>query len=182
MKVKVTYLITALLIITTKILIDVESNNSSFMNNRQTGFDTFFCDEPGCIKRFVRYQNLINHHARGDHVFKPDKVKLRDKAIQLFKSGIEQTKPHQIQQLHNFKIVSNSSTDISDKQSVNDDETGIIAHQLQKGWALLDPSDKTCFSNEQIKYLNEKYEEGKANGSKWDATAVSLVSHISMFI
>ncbi len=73
--------------------IDMEAADSSLTNNRQTGFNTFFGDEPGCVKRFVRFQNLVNHHARGDHVFKPDKVKLRDKAIQLFKSGVEQKIP-----------------------------------------------------------------------------------------
>jgi hypothetical protein len=161
----------------------MESNNSSFTNNRQTGFNTFFCDEPGCVKRFVRFQNLVNHHARGDHIFKPDKVRLRDKAIQLFKSGVEQAKPHQIQQLQNFTIVSNLSTGSSSEQSGSNDETKENIHKLQQGWALLDLSDKKSFSNQQINYLNEKYEEGKANGSKWDANAVALVnSQDSSFI
>ncbi|CAF1472623.1 unnamed protein product, partial [Rotaria sordida] len=151
---------------------NMESNSSSFIGSRRTGFTTFFCDEPECIKRFVRFQNLVNHHARGDHILKPDKLKLYDKAIQLFKSGIEQVKPHQAYQLHNFKIVSNTSTSSSDEESTNDDETETITYELGQCWALVEPNNNTRFSPEQINFLNKKYEEGKNNGSKWDANAV----------
>ena len=73
----------------TKSQINVKSKSSSSASNHQSGFITFDCDQPGCIKRYCRFKNLINHHDRGDHVYKPDKVRLRDKAIQLFKNGIE---------------------------------------------------------------------------------------------
>jgi hypothetical protein len=167
-----------------------ESNNSLFISNRQTGFITFFCDEPGCIKRFFRFQNLVNHHDRGDHIFKPEKLRIRDKVIQLFKSGIEQVKPHQAHQIHDFKIVSNTSTDRfdeqstsnSDEQSTSEDETETIMYELQQGWALVEPNNNTRFSPEQLNYLNEKYEEGQNNGSKWDANAVFEVNRIGFFI
>jgi len=161
---------------------NVESKGSSFTYNDQTGFNTFDCDQPGCIKRFRRYRNLVNHHARGDHVFKPDKVRLRDKAVQLFKCGIESVKPHQIQQLNNFKVVSNTAVNSSDEKSISDDEPDTINHEiLQQGWALLEPNTNIRFSPDQIKFLNEKYEEGRNNGSKWDANAVFEVRRTSLF-
>lgn len=167
-----------------------EPNNSSFASARQTGFTTFFCDEPGCIKRFFRFQNLINHHIRGDHVFKPDKLKIHDRAIQLFKSGIEQVTPHQTHLTHGFKIISNASRDnfdeqstsSSEEQSMDEEENETIPYELQQGWALVEPSSNTRFSSEQINYLNEKYEEGKSNGSKWDANAVFEVIHPEFLI
>ena len=80
------------------------SNNSSTVDDRQTGFITYDCDEPGCVKRFYCFKNLINHHDRGDRVYKLDKVRLRDKAIELIKSGTKNITPRSIQQLHNFNI------------------------------------------------------------------------------
>lgn len=167
-----------------------KSTNSSFVDDRQAGFTTFFCDEPGCIKRFFRFQNLVNHHARGDHLFKPDKLKIRDRVIQLFKSGIEQVKPHQTILTHGFKVISNASRDhfdeqstsSSSEQSMDEEENENIPYDLQQGWALLELNSNTRFSSEQIDYLNEKYEEGQNNGSKWDASAVFEVNYLDPFI
>lgn len=164
-------------------LMNMKSSSSSSTIIVKKGFTTFCCDEPGCIKQYFRFSNLVNHHARGDHLFKPDKIRIRDKAIQLFKNGVEQVKPHQSQQLHNFKILSSASTsssdeesDIDDEESGSDDDTEIVTHELQKGWALKESRNVTRFSNKQISYLNEKFEEGKKNGSKWNPNAVFEVS------
>jgi hypothetical protein len=99
-------------------------------------------------------------------------------------------KPHQAHQIHDFKIVSNTSTDRfdeqstsnSDEQSTSEDETETIMYELQQGWALVEPNNNTRFSPEQLNYLNEKYEEGQNNGSKWDANAVFEVNRIGFFI
>jgi hypothetical protein len=156
----------------TKNQMQVKSKSLSSGYNRQTGCVTYDCDQPGCVKRYRRFKNLINHHDRGDHVYKPDKVRLRDKAIQLFKTGTESVKPRPMQQLHNFKIVSNTSTSSSDEESSIDDESEITNYTLQQGWALVEPHTNIRFSPYQIKFLNEKYNEGRNNGSKWDANAV----------
>jgi hypothetical protein len=109
-----------------------------FTYDRQSSFSTFDCDHPGCIKRFFRYKNLVDHHARADHVYKPDKVRLRDKAIQLFKNGVEAVKPNQIHQLHNFTVISNTSNSTSDDEqsTSSDDEVESTNYILQHGWAL----------------------------------------------
>jgi hypothetical protein len=156
----------------TKNQMHVKSKGSSSVYNRQTSFITYDCDQPGCIKRFCRFKNLINHHDRGDHVYKPDKVRLRDKAIQLFKTGAESIKPYPIQRLHNFKVVYNTSTSSFDEESTTDDEPETINYELKQGWALIEPTTNIRFSPEQVIFLNEKYEDGRNNGSKWDANAV----------
>ncbi|CAF2871114.1 unnamed protein product, partial [Rotaria sp. Silwood2] len=86
--------------------------------------------------------------------------------------SIEQVKSHQTYQLHNFKIVSNISTSSSDEESTTDDETETITYELRQGWTLIEPNNNTRCSPEQINFLNKKYEEGKNNGSKWNANAV----------
>lgn len=156
----------------------MQSRNSSSILTGKKGFTTFSCDEPGCIKQYFRFSNLVNHHARGNHVFKPDKVRILDKAIQLFKSGVEQVKPHQFQQLHSFKILSTASTSSSEDESDNNDDTESTKYELQKGWALKESRNGKRFSNKQINYLKEKFDEGKRNGSKWNPTTVFEVSCI----
>lgn len=156
----------------TKDQVNVKSKSSSSMDKRPTGFTTYDCDEPGCVKRFFRFKNLVNHHDRGDHVYKPDKIRLRDKAVELFKAGTESIKPYSIQQMHNFKIVYNTSAKDSDEESTSDDEPEIINFELKQGWALMEPITNIRFSPDQVKFLNEKYEQGRINGSKWDVNAV----------
>jgi hypothetical protein len=50
-------------------------------SNLTSAFVTFNCSVPGCVKQYRRYNNLVKHHDRGDHLFKPDKLNLRDRAI-----------------------------------------------------------------------------------------------------
>ena len=150
----------------------MKSNDLSTVDNRQTGFIIYDCDEPGCVKRFCRFKNLINHHDRGDHIYKLNKVRLRDKAIELFQSGTESLTPRSMQQLHNFKVVYNTSTNISDEESTGEEEQETINYKLKQAWALIEPTTSIRFSADQVKFLREKYEQGRMNGSKWDVNAV----------
>jgi hypothetical protein len=49
----------------------------------------------------------------------------------------------------------------------------------QQGWALSDSKTVIRYSPEQVKYLTEKYNEGEANGHKWNPSAVALVSNLN---
>ena len=73
-------------------------------------FVTFNCSTAGCVKQYRRFSNLIKHHARGDHVFKPDKVTLRDHAILMYKDRAESVKPNQTHELNHFNLVSSART------------------------------------------------------------------------
>ena len=164
----------------TKEQVYAKSKGSSAMHKHPTGFITYDCDEPVCVKRFFRFKNLVNHHDRGDHIYKPDKIKLRDKAVELFQAGTEGIKPNSIQQMHNFKVVYNTSAKDSDEDSTSDDEPETVSYELNQGWALMKSITSIRFSPDQDKFLNEKYEQGRINGSKWDVNAVFEVC-ISIF-
>jgi hypothetical protein len=158
---------------------DCEPMKSSSSANQSSRFRTFDCDHPGCVKRFARFSNLVNHHARGDHLFIQEKVRLRDKAVELFKDGIERTQSHKIQSIHNFTIIHNASDPGScTEDSGNDDAINSEQDTLQQGWALQEPSLNARFSPDQVKFLTEKYTEGEMNGSKWDPNAVFEVRQI----
>lgn len=158
---------------------DVQSSSAGKTSSH---FITFDCDEPGCIKRYYRYKNLVNHHARGDHVYKLDKVRLRDKAVELFKHGTERIQKNQIDRLHNFKITQKITPTNDDDLSTSEEEQSSDRREgrqtepnLEQGWALLEQTRVIRFSPDQVKFLNEKYDEGARNGSKWDPSAVAEV-------
>ena len=142
-------------------------DNMLMSDNRPLSFNSFDCDEPGCIKHFFRFQNLMNHHFRGDHVYKSDKTRLRDKAIYMFKDGVENVKSNRIPNLQNLSNVSNAlDPSINTEQSPDRHEAKFDGYKLSQGWALLEPAANIRLSPDQIKFLNEKYEEGEKNGCK----------------
>lgn len=149
-----------------------------------SAFVTFNCSIPGCVKQYRLYSNLVKHHARGDHLFKPDKITLRDRAILMYKDRAESVKPNPIHQLNNFTVV--NSTSISSDDDSDDDEyqkqDNKNHYYEQQGWALSEPKAIIRYSPEQIKYLTEKYNEGEANGHKWNPSAVSSVSNLKIEI
>ena len=83
-------------------------------------FVTFNCSTPGCVKQYRLYSNLVKHYPRDDHLFKPDKVTLRDLAILMYKDRAESIKPNPIHQLNNFTVVNLTSLS-SDDDSENDE-------------------------------------------------------------
>ena len=88
------------------------------------------------------------------------------------KMVLKDVKPSQSRQLHNFKLIDNASSSGSDEESTNDDEPDTLNNELEQGWALIEQTINTRFSPEQVKFLQEKFEEGKNNGSKWDPKSV----------
>ena len=49
----------------------------------------FECNEEGCIKKFLKYSNLIQHLASRKHVRKPERYLLKDTAIRLYHSKLK---------------------------------------------------------------------------------------------
>jgi hypothetical protein len=144
--------------------------------DRSSTFVTFNCSTPGCVKQYRLYSNLVKHHDRGDHLFMPDKINLRDRAILMYKDRAESVKPTQIHQLNNFTVV--HSTSVSGDDDEPQKEVDNNHHYQQQGWALSKSKTMIRYSPEQIKYLIEKYNEGEASGHKWNPSAVSSVSNL----
>ena len=147
--------------------------------DRSPGFVTFDCSTPGCVKQYRLFSNLVKHHDRGDHLFMPDKIKLRDRAILMYKDHAESVKPTKVHQLNNFTLV--HSTSVSSDDNDDDEpqkEVNNNRHYQQQGWALSESKTVTRYSPEQIKYLTDKYNEGEASGHKWNSSAVSSVSNL----
>ena len=115
-----------------------------------SAFVTFSCSTTGCVKQYRHYSNLVKHHARGDHLFKPDKVILRDRAILMYKDRAESIKLNPIHQMNNFTVV-NSTSLSSDDDSENDEhkkqDNEDHKHE-QQGWALSEPKATVPYSSE----------------------------------
>lgn len=146
-------------------------------SNLTSAFVTFNCSVSGCVKQYRRYTNLVKHHDRGDHLFKPDKLNLRDRAIRMYKDRAESVKPIPIHQLKNFNIIHSTSMSDDDDSDEIEDEANNNHYYEQQGWALSESKNVTRYSPEQIKYLTDKYDEGEASGHKWNPSAVSAVSN-----
>jgi hypothetical protein len=149
-----------------------------------SAFVTFNCSTAGCVKQYRRFGNLIKHHARGDHVFKPDKVTLRDRAILMYKDRAESVKPNQIHELNHFNLVSSTSMSSDDDDDDANDErkeqVDTTLNQEEQGWALSESKSAIRYSPDQIRYLTQKYDEGEASGHKWNPATVACVSDTEM--
>jgi hypothetical protein len=97
----------------------------------------------------------------------------------MYKDRSESVKPTQIQQLNNFTVVHSTSMmsdDNDDDASKNQIDNN---HRYQQqGWALSESETVVRYSPEQVKYLTDKYNEGEANGQKWNPSTVALVSNL----
>ena len=146
-----------------------------------SAFVTFNCSTAGCVKQYRRFSNLIKHHARGDHVFKPDKVTLRDRAILMYKDRAESVKPNQIHELNRFNLVSSKSMssddDDDDADAGSEKQDDNSQHHEERGWALSESKSAVRYSPDQIRFLTQKYDEGEASGHKWNPSTVASVSN-----
>ena len=146
------------------------------------------------MKQYRRFSNLIKHHARGDHLLKPDKVTLRDRAILMYKDRAESVKPNQIHELNYLHPVPSTSLS-SDADDDSDDDDGnnnegepherekrddATQDREQQGWALSESRSAVRYSPDQIRYLTQKYDEGEANGHKWNPSTVACVSNVDI--
>ena len=117
----------------------------------RSAFVTFNCSTVDCVKQYLRFSNLIKHHARGDHVFKLDKITLRDRAILMYKDHAESVKPNQIHELNHFNLVSSTSMssdddddDANDERKNQDDNN---RNHEEQGWALSESKSAVRYSH-----------------------------------
>ena len=110
------------------------------------------CDvEPGCIAEFVKFGNLINHMVVGRRYRVIEKYSLKDTAMIMYHSKLEE--------VENRRIIS------LDMNSI--DMTLNETSQLSGGWALPKRKPNIEFSDKQRDYLIKKFDEGVSSLSHW---------------
>jgi hypothetical protein len=62
---------------------DFDTNNPNKSKSK-----LFFCDYEGCIRRFLRYGNLLRHVATGNHIQRPEKLSMKDFAMITYKNNL----------------------------------------------------------------------------------------------
>ncbi|VDI29911.1 Hypothetical predicted protein [Mytilus galloprovincialis] len=111
----------------------------------------FSCNE--CIKTFSKYGNLLRHLDIGKHSVKQENKKLSDK------SKIEYSR-----HMEKVNTVTVNSNNFSSGNSNSD---------LTQGWALKLRRTVKGFTQDQKKYLQEKFDRGEKTGQKFDPEEVS---------
>ncbi|CAC5407948.1 unnamed protein product [Mytilus coruscus] len=111
----------------------------------------FSCNE--CIKTFSKYGNLLRHLDIGKHSVKQENKKLSDK------SKIEYSR-----HMEKVNTVTVNSDNFSPGNSNSD---------LPQGWALKLRRTVKRFTQDQKKYLQEKFDRGEKTGQKFDPEEVS---------
>ncbi|XP_063436619.1 uncharacterized protein LOC134718051 [Mytilus trossulus] len=111
----------------------------------------FSCHE--CTKTFSKYGNLLRHLDIGKHSVKKENKKLSDK------SKIEYSR-----HMEKVNTVTVNSNNFSSGNSNSD---------LTQGWALKIRRTVKRFTQDQKKYLQEKFDRGEKTGQKFDPDEVS---------
>ncbi|CAF1985980.1 unnamed protein product [Rotaria magnacalcarata] len=139
---------------------DVSSNKLSNQRN------LYECNvEEGCTSQFMKFGNLINHRILGKHNLEVEKFSLKDTAIKMYHSKLEE--------VENRRMI---SLDMSLVNIVNDE-----INLLSKGWALATRKSNIQFSSKQREYLKEKFNEGVTGEKHWKPKEVALGQNVTDF-
>ena len=132
----------------------------STKRSEQGNFVFFYeCNiEQGCTTTFVKFSNLINHILVGKHRRVIEKLSLKDTAMEMYHSKLEE--------IENRRIISLDMNLID----MIDDEIS----PLSKGSALSTRKSNTEFSDKQREYLKKKFNEGVEDVKQWKLRGVVL--------
>ncbi|CAF3693675.1 unnamed protein product [Rotaria sp. Silwood1] len=141
---------------------DVDDFNVNKTESAQTYVkqnNIYQCDvEEGCNAEFIKFGNYINHILIGKHCHVEEKFSLKDTAMKMYHSKLEE--------VENRRIV---SVDMNLTEAVANE-----ANLLPKGWALPVRKPNTEFSEKQRRYLKEKFDEGVFGVKHWKPKEVAL--------
>jgi hypothetical protein len=137
---------------------DVAKNSKDIEDKEFVGL--FMCPEEGCMSTFVKEGNLHNHLLYGKHDYAPQRISLRDAAIQSYQDKLENLHP-----TPQFPILQEALQDFYQP----DPEF----QPLPMGWALKNQRKCTILSNKQKLYLLEKYDHGVSENRKLDSAIVA---------
>lgn len=122
--------------------------------NRQLIFP---CNEDGCIKVYQSYTNWLRHVTVGKHTKRVERHVLRDFAIDQYTQAIENS-----QFFNPLKTVGT----VLRAQRREETASAEARHQFQPGWALKGSKRVVRFTEKQISFLTEKFQEGIDTGHK----------------
>ena len=120
----------------------------------------FECYEEGCVKKFLKPGNLVNHLVIGKHQRLPERISLKDIGIQIYASKLERIGQRELVSVAIQSAVSNSNQDS-------------IKSTLTDGWALPKVRKVTRLTPKQIEYLTNKFNDGIKNSIRWKPEAVA---------
>ena len=143
-------------------VLDVDECNVDGEVPSQTAIEQvkiYECDvEEGCTAGFMKFGNYINHILIGKHRRIFEKFSLKDTAMKMYCSKLEQVENRRM-----ISLEMNLAEIVDDKENI-----------LSKGWALPKRKRNAEFSHKQRKYLVEKFDEGVTGAKRWKPTEVML--------
>jgi hypothetical protein len=141
----------------------MDVDDTFVVGQRSPAFVTFDCPEPHCVMQFRREERLHAHLLLGSHKNLIPSFRLLDKAIIMYKEGLESDKYKHVPILPAVTMSASSSTTVNDT--------------LAEGWALFRSRPRVPFTVIQRSYLDQKYNDGEESGAKWDAASVAQARH-----
>ncbi|CAO4377340.1 unnamed protein product [Caenorhabditis nigoni] len=111
--------------------------------------DLYACPHPGCSSTFLKFYNLEKHLLRGKHNLSPEKMSLRDHALNLFVKNLEDAS-----NTERCPIVANAIKEM--KESTLDTD-------LKMGWALPEKRTRKPFGQNVVSFLVKCYNQGERN-------------------
>lgn len=119
----------------------------------ESSSNVFTCPEDGCLSTFVKYGNLLNHLSCGRHTFHMNNVVMKDRVVITYSSKME-----------------TKSVKSHDLRACG---SACVPDTLKKGWGFREKKESRRFSQEQVRYLTEKFNIGETSGIKCDPEEVS---------
>ncbi|EGT56425.1 hypothetical protein CAEBREN_21839 [Caenorhabditis brenneri] len=128
-------------------------------NDAEIG-NVYACPEPGCSATFLKSSNLDYHVLKDQHKKSPEKVTMRDYALNLFSNFLEN-----VQKEHTAEFVSNA---------LNQFEESIIPTNLAVGHSLPEKKTNKPFGTKVTSWLKGLFDEGlKKKAKPHDPTVVA---------
>ena len=131
----------------------MDADDASLISQCSSMFVTFDCPEPHCVMQFRREDRLRAHMLLGSHKILLPSFRLLDKAMLMYKEGVETDHYKQVPIM--CTVATNSTSHTKSKS------------KLSEGWALFRSRPRVPFTVTQRSYLEDKYNEGEKSGAKW---------------
>ena len=119
----------------------------------------FACPNEGCIRVYKRYGSMVNHVAYGKCEFQPERESLLDTAKIMYSKKLWGGE---------LSIKTGITGSAATVVPLADSQT-----KEEQGWALRTTKKAKAFSEEQRKFLEEKFMVGETTGRKLDPVTVA---------
>lgn len=143
-----------------------QEENDNEINVEHNGIgvkEIFDCPVQGCTAKFTTWGRMNNHVLRGLHFMKPERITMKDFALQMYSARIENIQSDRlIQPLQD--VIHEIETN---KEAVYEKKP------LEKGWALPPKKQRGLWTENVKRFLDEKFLEGERTKQKYDPKTVA---------